>query len=230
MVYAMSDIHGEYEAYKSILEKINFSDSDELYIVGDCVDRGPEPIRLLQDMMCRANVFPIIGNHEYMAIRSLRMLTREITDESIRDMENGDYMTEFNLWIKNGGDVTYTQFQKLSADERADILEYLAEFSLYEEVKVKGKEFVLVHAGLENFDKSRPLEDYVLHELIFYKANCDKTYFEDKYLVTGHKPTLLINGTGEVIMKNNNISIDGGKFAGGRLACVRLDDLAVFYA
>ena len=44
MIYFMSDIHGCYKEYMELLEKIHFSDEDELYVVGDVVDRGPEPV------------------------------------------------------------------------------------------------------------------------------------------------------------------------------------------
>ena len=33
--YVMSDIHGNYRAYKAMLEKINFNREDMLYILGD---------------------------------------------------------------------------------------------------------------------------------------------------------------------------------------------------
>ena len=46
-------IHGCYEQYRLLLEKIRFSDNDKLYVLGDAVDRGPEPIKVLQDMMRR---------------------------------------------------------------------------------------------------------------------------------------------------------------------------------
>ncbi len=47
MIYVMSDIHGEYDKYIKMLELINFSDEDELYILGDIVDRGKEPVKVL---------------------------------------------------------------------------------------------------------------------------------------------------------------------------------------
>ncbi len=53
MRYVISDIHGCYEQYRLLLEKIRFSDNDRLYVLGDAVDRGPEPIKVLQDMMRR---------------------------------------------------------------------------------------------------------------------------------------------------------------------------------
>ena len=40
--YVMSDIHGNYRAYKAMLEKINFNREDMLYILGDILDRGPK--------------------------------------------------------------------------------------------------------------------------------------------------------------------------------------------
>lgn len=69
MIYVISDIHGCYHEYIELLKKINFCDEDELYVLGDVVDRGPDPIKVLQDMMLRANVYPILGNHDYMALK-----------------------------------------------------------------------------------------------------------------------------------------------------------------
>ena len=40
MTYAMSDLHGCYDKYKKMLEKIHFGEDDTLYILGDVVDRG----------------------------------------------------------------------------------------------------------------------------------------------------------------------------------------------
>ena len=91
MLYVMSDIHGEYERYLSMLEQIDFSQDDTLFVLGDVVDRGPEPIRVLQDMASRDNVYLLKGNHEAMASFVLRRLNVEITEdnaESHVDMES----------------------------------------------------------------------------------------------------------------------------------------------
>lgn len=45
MRYIISDIHGCYHEYMELLNKIKFSDKDELYILGDAVDRGPGLLR-----------------------------------------------------------------------------------------------------------------------------------------------------------------------------------------
>ena len=53
MTYVMSDLHGRYDKYVQMLEKIGFGDGDTLYILGDVIDRGPDGIRILLDMMGR---------------------------------------------------------------------------------------------------------------------------------------------------------------------------------
>ena len=46
-VFVISDIHGQKEAFFSLLEQVKFSEYDELYILGDVIDRGPYGIALL---------------------------------------------------------------------------------------------------------------------------------------------------------------------------------------
>ena len=40
MIYIMSDIHGGWNEYRDILEQIQFSDNDHLYMLGDAIDRN----------------------------------------------------------------------------------------------------------------------------------------------------------------------------------------------
>lgn len=234
MVYCVSDIHGNYEGYMKLLEKINLSDQDILYVLGDVVDRGKGGIKILQDMMMHHNIIPIIGNHEYMAINCLKFLNQEITEESIDNIEEG--MIQGLLeWQNVGGQATIDEFHKLNTEEKQDIIEYLEEFSSYEEVTVNGKKYVLVHAGLCNFTPDRPLENYHISELIFKVPDYERVYFPDKYLVTGHLPTRCIegnNGEDKIYRVNNHIAIDCGSGCvseGGRLGCICFDTGEEFY-
>ena len=113
----MSDIHGEYEKYISMLQKISFKDRDTLYVLGDVVDRGERPIDILQDMMVRPNVYPIIGNHELMALDMLKTLSVEITDKNYATHINEELMKNLMQWQTDGGETTIKQFQKLPSDE-----------------------------------------------------------------------------------------------------------------
>ena len=41
MIYCISDIHGCFDEFEELLNRVGFSDQDQLYILGDLVDRGP---------------------------------------------------------------------------------------------------------------------------------------------------------------------------------------------
>jgi len=37
--YAISDLHGQYGIFEKLLEVIDFSDDDYMYVLGDAIDR-----------------------------------------------------------------------------------------------------------------------------------------------------------------------------------------------
>ena len=45
MIYVMSDLHGCYDKYISMINKIGLCSEDTLYVLGDVVDRGPNGIK-----------------------------------------------------------------------------------------------------------------------------------------------------------------------------------------
>ena len=230
-VYVMSDLHGNYDGFMSILKQIKFSEEDELYVDGDIVDRGRDGIKILQYMMMQPNIYPIIGNHEYALMQVLDFVTQEITEETISKI---DEKTLQNIieYQNIGGQVTLDEFHKLSKEEQQDIMDYLEEFTAYEEITVSGKSFVIIHAGFINFNLNRRLDDYQLYELIFKAPDYEKVYFKDKYLVTGHLPTRAIEGAkpDEIYIANNHIAIDCASGYGGKVGCIRLDDFKCFYS
>lgn len=231
-IYCISDIHGDYEKYINLLKTISLKDSDTLYVLGDVIDRGNKGIKILQDMMLRPNVIPLIGNHEYIAIHCLRFLMSEITEDSIENLDE-DIIQGLLEWQNIGGQATIDEFHKLSCEEKQDIIEYLEEFSLYEEILCNGKKFVLVHAGLDNFSEDRPLDDYKPYEMLFHAPNYSQVYFKNKYLVTGHLPTIAIeeNTRPNYIYKaNNHIAIDCGCGFDGRLGAICFDTGEEFYS
>lgn len=233
MIYVVSDIHGCYNEYRKLLDKINFNDEDELYVLGDVVDRGPEPMKVLRDMMLRQNVYPIIGNHDYMALTLLQKLNVEITEENVESQLDGKVMEAYLYWMQDGGKTTVDGFKKLTKDEREEIIEYLMDFSLYDEVNVNGKRYVLVHGDLHGFEEGKDLEDYTLADLIFHRADYSRRYFEDEntFIITGHTPTCLIREDKMpfVYEENGHIAIDCGCVYGERLAAYCLNNGKVEY-
>lgn len=234
MIYAISDIHGSFDDYRRILCEISFKPTDTLYVLGDVVDRGAEGIRILQDMMDRPNVVPILGNHELMMAVSLKLLNREITEESVAKLGEAE-IGALADWFANGGEPTLRAFNALSQNERLEVMEYLWEFSLYEEVRAGGREYVLVHAGIDNFSPERPLEDYDPADFLEGRSGPTDAYWPDRTVVSGHTPTRLIPGNpapDRIYKIRGRVCIDCGCGCGfgGTLGALCLDTGEEFYA
>ena len=54
--YVLSDPHGEYGLFCKLLEKIKFSDRDEMIVCGDILDKGSEPVRLAKFVFSMPNI------------------------------------------------------------------------------------------------------------------------------------------------------------------------------
>lgn len=231
--YVISDIHGEYDRFLELLDKIMPGEEDTLYILGDVLDRGPHPIRTLLLLMEMPNAVCLAGNHELMALECLEFLMREITDISIGELDEkmlGNLVT----WQYNGSRTTIEEFRALSREMQRSVIDFLKEFSIYEELTVNGKDYLLVHGGLGNYRPEKDIEDYSLKELIWDRADYDISYFEDVYVVTGHTPTQEIAGNprpGYIFRENNHIAIDCGcNRPDGRLGAICLDTGEEFYS
>lgn len=114
-----------------------------------------------------------------------------------------------------------------------DFIEFLKSFSMYEDITINGKRFVLTHAGLGGFSEDKSLDEYTLHELIWERADYSKRYFSDPntFLVTGHTPTANIpnHGRPEAYKANGHIAIDCGCASGGRLCAYCFETDSEFY-
>ena len=231
MTYVMSDLHGHYEKYRKMLEKITFSDDDELYILGDVVDRGPESAKLLLDMSMRPNVYPILGNHDMTASLILKKCCSPLDDDTCAAMETDSFIKIMAAWQLDGGQATLDSFRKLPPDDREALIDYLEEFVPYEFIKVNGHKFLLVHGGIP-FDKRHiPPEKQDVAALILERPKYDLRYYGNITLVTGHTPTVTIDPRyrGKIYHKNGHLAVDCGAGFGLPLGCVRLEDFAEFY-
>ncbi|MBE5872009.1 MAG: fructose-bisphosphatase class III [Lachnospiraceae bacterium] len=231
--YVIADIHGQYDQFMELLTGIQLKDTDTLYILGDVIDRGDHPVKMLLTLMEMPNVICIVGNHELMALECLEFLCKEITVESIEELDP-ELIEKLLNWQINGSEPTIDEFSRLDPDTKQEIIEFIKDFSLYEEVSVNGTEYLLVHAGLGNYSPEKEIDDYSLKEIVWDRADYDVQYFEDVYVVSGHTPTQIIDKNprpGYIYRNNNHIAIDcGGCFPGGRLAAFCLDTGEEFYS
>ena len=222
MVYVISNIHGNYEKFCEMLEKIHFSDNDIMYVLGDIVDYGDETMELICDLSVRMNVYPIMGEHDAMAYKMLSgfdgMLKKGGTPSA-------DFISEMQAWSKDGGDKTLASFRSLDEEMKEGALEYLADMMPYDVAEVKGTRYLLVHAGIAGFEKGKDLDDYEAEDFYSEALDMDKEYFGKTNIVVGHLPT----ESGKITRKGKNIAIDCGEGREGVLACLCLDNGKEFY-
>lgn len=227
MVYVTSNLHGNYSGFIKLLKTIDFKDSDIMYILGDIVDIGDEGMELVGDLSVRYNVYPIVGDHDYTAVRMLSGFEKMLKSG---ETPSKNFVVQMTEWASNGGQATLDSFRTLDAEMREGIIDYLSDMTLYEEVTVAGKDYLLVHAGIAGFEDGADLDE--LGPEAFFTESLDLTrkYFDDKTVVVGHEPTTEENGgNGKIFYGNGSIDIDCGEARGGRIGCLRLDDGKEFY-
>ena len=228
-VYVISDLHGCFDEFRSMLRKIKFSEYDELYIAGDVCDRGRYPIPLLRFIMEHENMHLIFGNHdEWLA---------NYTSALIDGKKNASRLffmgTDFITWRDfNGGLVTMDQFMDCEFPVCYNIQSYLENREYYRELTVAGRKFLIVHAGLGEYCRAGiRTAEVPASELIWSHIGIDDNPFPDVTMIVGHMPTFLYGSQyeGKIIHGKNILHIDCGCVFGRTLGCVRLDDMQEFY-
>lgn len=227
MHYVMGDIHGNMRRFLSVLKQIDLQPEDRLYVLGDVVDRHPDGIRILQKLMAMPNAQMILGNHEYMLLRALG--TPYDT--------NADDGTALAHWYRNGGKVTHDHLKRLRKPLRKKITDYLLALPLCLDVAVNGTAYKLVHgAPIEDFDHD-PKYHNPVHFAVWKRLDAGHPWKGEVYLIFGHTPTRHYRDSDpmEVWRSEGLIGIDCGSGypeddGQGRLACLRLEDGAVFYS
>lgn len=219
--YVCSDIHGAYNKFKALLKKIKFNDNDQLYILGDVIDRGMEPIPLLLDIMERKNVTLLLGNHECM----------------MYDAYYGDSYDKC-IWYSNGGTVTDNQLSKLSEIEQELIFDYIFHLPIVvPDLIINNKHYYLAHASY--IDKPNITGDESLSSLnrnfinmaiwgrdypyVNIKKSIVYNEHRNKTLIAGH--TMTFN-----LMKKNNPTIPGHIFYGHKKHYINIDCGCSLYA
>ena len=150
MRYIISDIHGCKKEYLELLRKIKFSDEDHLYILGDVLDRGEDPIGVLLDVMNRKNVTLIMGNHEHLFYSFLKTLGLDFSN-----FKSEDEKWDFRAWLRDGGLSTFEGYLNLTQEEKKSIYDYIGSRKAYAALEYEEKKYILVHAGIANFDEKK---------------------------------------------------------------------------
>ncbi len=165
--YAISDIHGCLETFKTLLQKIEFSRQDELYLLGDYIDRGPYSKGVIDHIwQLQADGFLVKclkGNHEQMYLDSFN----GTSDWGDYHKETVDSFGVEKIW---------------KTPER--YIDWMEGLSYYFEVD----EYLLVHAGF-NFDEEDPLQNK--EDMLWVRdwyTDINKDWLASRIIVHGHTP------------------------------------------
>ncbi len=208
--YVMSDIHGCYDEFLAMLEKIGFSQSDQLILAGDYIDRGTKSLEMLRWMeTCPSNVQLVRGNHdeEFAANIDLMMnVDKEYGLESNLDAnEDGVALYQTLQYLLKAKKLPvwffdyYGTMKSLLEDFNItlkDLLKWrdlIRKMPYYYEKETGGRTCVVVHGGyVENLEETG-LTDTNLEE--FYLNARSEGYLlggkRHGMVIAGHTPTIV---------------------------------------
>ncbi len=196
--FVIPDIHGCDRTLKALVEEVIVLGKDEeLYLLGDYIDRGPRSREVLQYVMQlieeEYRIFPLRGNHEEMFLNACE--------------NRGEYRT----WILNGGYATLDSFQ---VDDACEVPFSFHRFCNELPYYYLLDDYLLVHAGF-NTDAEEPYADT---QAMIWSRNraVSKEILGGRSMICGHTPQPL--GEIEKMIRRDNglIVLDNGCFLSGR--------------
>ena len=209
--FAISDIHGCALTFQTMVEQqLQLNRRDELYLLGDYVDRGPNSKGVLDYIFqlkeAGYQLHCLRGNHEDL------MLDATFGPE------------EMELWRINGGDTTMESFGAWFDITKIPGRYWKFMDSLPYYLEIEG--FFLVHAGL-NFEATEPLKDE--HSMIWIRnwyEDLDRDWLGDRILIHGHtpRPRKTIEAWSMHKAELPVLNIDAGCFYYGQLCAYNLTE------
>lgn len=193
--WVISDVHGQYNTLVNLLSLMSPSREDQVYFVGDLVDRGADSrkvVKLVRD----EGYTTLIGNHEQMMIESFHP-----------DGEVSVY--DLHAWMANGGDSTFQSYQE-DLEALWEDVNWFRNQPYYLDLD----DVWLVHAGV---NPSFSLEDQLPDDLCWVRDvfhGIEKPYFENKLIVIGHTITFTFPNVnpGELVRGVGWLGIDTGAY------------------
>ena len=219
-IFVISDLHGQYDLFLKLLEKINLKREDLLVIMGDICDRGEKSYEIYMKCMKMIklgyNLKFILGNHEDMLLEDLE------NDYPLR------YETEFSIYRNS------KYFNKKSMEEWYEEnffkeIKWLVKWLKNCPLVISGNENIFVHAGLDLQTKLEKQErETVLwtREEFWIDEESVLEEYRSKNIYFGHTPNI----NGRISEKTDRIKgIDCGAFFTHFLGCIEVKSQEEIY-
>ena len=207
----ITDIHGCAKTFQRLLEKVELTTDDQLFLLGDFINRGPCSIEVIDAVLKLEedgySVFPLMGNHE------------ETILHIIREKPN-----ELRMLLKSRNSLNLlNKHQRIK--KRA--FRFMRKLPYYYELD----DFYLVHAGF-NLQIEQPMTD--THAMVWIRNFSIEKKLNKKRVYFGHTPTKYSKIHAAVEANAKSICLDNGcshTYLGkeyGRLLCYDLDSRQLF--
>lgn len=223
MDYCISDIHGYYDLFCRLLDKIRFGGGDKLYVLGDMIDKGSDSVRLAKLLFSMPNVCCIAGNHEYDFLKYYRALMRQTEDYDF-------VLEQLREYFSDGALLDWETV------DRFDLLPFYVETD----------KFIGVHAGIPvKGGELLPVSQATCEQLVYDRVFKEPDVLPQggKCVLYGHTPVRYLTGRDEILFYPRDgavkgsqniadyckIHLDTGVFLGGVLGCVAVDSCLCFY-
>lgn len=197
--FAISDIHGCALTFQALLDQIAFSKADQLFLLGDYIDRGPDSKGVIDAILrMRADGYAITclrGNHEQLFLDAL---------EGRIDPDEWYHSLGRSMMVSYPG-VT------VPANLPAEHLHFIQNLALYH---LEGP-YILVHGGLDWDKGADPLGDpYSIMWARYWQDRINYDWLGDRYILHGHTPTpkSMIEAQFELFAEKRWLDIDAGCF------------------
>lgn len=144
MQYFASCLYGDYDKYRRIIDDLQMTSRDKLWLIGDIIDGNDEDphqnLLLLDDIMSNPNVEVILGDHEFA--HNMRYL-------SMDDRESYDAWCEFsrNLDVSGEPFLDYIESEMSIEDQGNYFGSFLMNKELSAVVPIGDYYFYLVHGA-----------------------------------------------------------------------------------
>ncbi|MFG6370101.1 MAG: metallophosphoesterase [Lachnospiraceae bacterium] len=208
--YIMSDIHGCYNDFHSMLEKIGFSDLDQLIIAGDYIDRGKQSFKMLKWIEhCPPNVLLLRGNHEqefatYVDLMLLIDRSKELKTDFDSNIDTFALYESVKYFIQRKALTVsyfdlYGTINALLAQNHITLRdlcrwsEKIRQMPYYHKLMLKNKKYIIVHAGYSENVKNIDTHFGSLERFYLYarEESCQFGGVHHGTIIAGHTPTII---------------------------------------
>ena len=210
----IGDVHGHYDGLMDLMDAIAPTARDQIYFLGDLIDRGPKSADVVEFVRSNGYV-SIMGNHEQLFLESFPN----------RKM----HPINLQAWCQSGGQETIYSYQN-QLNLLFDHMDWIADLPTHLDLG----DVWLAHAGLH---PGLPLSEQTAYEFCWIRNefhSMTKPYFSDKLIITGHTITFTLPGVapGEIAKGAGWLGIDTGAYhpKSGWLTAIDLDNNWVYQA